>query len=351
MNKIVFEDMVSIADDLGELISNFEGAKILVTGYQGFLGSNFLAFFDYINKEVLKKKADITCIDNGIVDLEDQTLEFSKDFTCIKGDAANDLPDTAFDYIIHCAGIASPTYYRKYPLETISVNAISYWDMLNKIRLENIKGLLYFSTSEIYGDPDTKHIPTAEEYRGNVSCTGPRACYDESKRLGETISVCFAKQKNIPIKIVRPFNVYGPFMRLDDKRVVPDFAKFALQDRLIRIFSDGSPMRAFCYISDALSGFLRVLLVGRPGASYNIGNDSQEISMLQLAENVSNIVGDVKIELSVNKEKDYLTDNPRRRCPNIDKAKKELTYCPKISTDKGLARIINWYKQTYLTED
>lgn len=352
MNSIVFEDMKNVADNLGNIVFNFEGTKILITGYQGFLGSNFIAFYYFLNNEILKNKAEITCIDNKIVDLEDQTSQFTKDFNIIYGDAVNDLPNTEFDYIIHCAGIASPSFYRKYPLETIYVNAISYWNMLNKINLKNIKGILYFSTSEIYGDPDINHIPTEEGYRGNVSCTGPRSCYDESKRLGETLSVCFVKQRNIPIRIVRPFNVYGPLMRLDDKRVIPDFAKFALKNKSIKIFSDGSPTRAFCYVSDALEGFIRTLLLGGTGQSYNIGNDAEEISMLKLAQLISSVIGDVRIELSVNSEEDYLTDNPRRRCPNIDKAKRELNYYPKVSIKDGLARMINWYRETYyLNED
>ena len=351
MNKIVLEDMKNVADSLGNLVSNFEGANILITGYQGFLGSNFSAFYHFLNNEILKQKAEITCIDNKIVDLEDQTSEFTKDFNIIYGDVVKDLPDTKFDYIIHCAGIASPPFYRKYPLETIYVNAISYWDMLNKINLKNIKGILYFSTSEIYGDPDINHIPTEEGYRGNVSCTGPRSCYDESERLGETISLCFAKQRDIPIKIARPFNIYGPFMRLDDKRVIPDFAKFALKNKAIKIFSDGSPTRAFCYISDALEGFFRTLLLGGEGCSYNIGNDAEEISMLKLAQLVSSVVDDVKIEFSANSEENYLTDNPQRRCPNINKAKKELSYYPKVSMKDGLARIVNWYKKIYFPNE
>ena len=254
MNKIVYEDLSKSIKKLGKLIENFRNTKILITGFKGFLGANYCALFHLLNEENLNNSVKVTCIDNDIVDLEDQTLEFTKDFTVIKGDIVKDLPDTDFDYVIHCAGIASPMYYRKYPLETIYVNAISMWDMINKINKSSLKGFLYFSTSEIYGDPDNDHIPTREDYRGNVSCTGPRACYDESKRLGETMSIAFSKQQNIPIKIVRPFNVFGPFMRLEDKRVIPDFVKYAYENKKIKLFSDGSPSRSFCYISDAIEG-------------------------------------------------------------------------------------------------
>ena len=347
MHNIVLEDTRAIAQNLGELVQKFEGAKVLITGHQGFLGANYTALFYTLNKEFLKKPVALTCIDSKIVDLEDHTSEFLQDARVLYGDALEMLPDEPFDYIIHCAGIASPTFYRKYPLETIDVNAIGYWNMLHKLDAEKLKGFLYFSTSEIYGDPHASQIPTQEDYRGNVSCTGPRACYDESKRLGETISVSFAQQKGMPVKIARPFNVYGPFMRLGDKRVIPDFVKFAYEEGAIKMYSDGSPTRAFCYTSDAIEGFTRVLLTGEAGRAYNIGNDTQETSMLELAQMVADIIGDVEISTAESQEKDYLTDNPQRRLPNLSRARSELNYTPKVGVRKGLERIINWYQDTY----
>ena len=347
MNAIVYEDVKKIIANLGDLVHNFNGSKILITGYKGFLGSNFSALFSVLNQEVLTDKAEVYCMDSEIVKLDDQVSDYTQGFTLLQGSGVDDLPVKDFNYIIHCAGIASPTFYRKFPLETIDVNAIGYWDMLNKIDHEALRGFLYFSTSEVYGDPDPKRIPTDEEYRGNVSCTGPRACYDESKRVGETISVSFAQQKELPIKIVRPFNVFGPFMRLNDRRVIPDFVKFALEEGQIKLFSDGTPTRAFCYTSDAITGFTRALLLGKEARPYNIGNDSQEISMWDLAQSISRILGDVKTERTVSPEKDYLTDNPQRRCPVIERAKSELDYHPQVPLQEGLERVINWYKETY----
>lgn len=345
--NIVQDDAKNIAKNLGSLISQFEGCKILITGHTGFLGSNFCAFFQTLNNEFLKEKVQVTCIDSKIVDLEDVTSDWLEGFTIIKGDATHDLPDTSFDWVIHCAGIASPTYYRKFPLQTIEVNAINYWHMLEKINQTKLKGFLYFSTSEVYGNPDPKFVPTPEEYNGNVSCTGPRACYDESKRMGETISISFVEQKNIPIKLVRPFNVYGPFMRLNDKRVLPDFMKSALEEKKITMYSDGTPKRSFCYVSDALEGFLRVLLLGKPGRPYNVGNDEAEITMGDLATEVAKLVPGAEVLKLVNKETAYLTDNPMRRCPILTRAKEELKYHPKIMMDGGIPRVLNWYKETY----
>ena len=182
MNTIVYEDITQVIINLGSLISGFNGKKILITGYKGFLGANFTALFHILNKEYLEIPAEVHCMDSDIVNLDDRVSEFTKGFKLISGTGVDDLPALDYNYIIHCAGIASPTYYRKFPLETIEVNAIGYWNLLNKIDKHSLEGLLYFSTSEIYGDPDSKHIPTSEEYRGNVSCTGPRACYDEFNR-------------------------------------------------------------------------------------------------------------------------------------------------------------------------
>lgn len=349
-NSLTSEDAKTIIKNLGVLVEHFSGKKVLITGYRGFLGANFLSFFYHL-KEELNEKVKIYCIDNLIVDLEDVTKDFIQEANIIHGNCLDVIPDEKFDYIIHCAGIASPTFYRKHPLETIKVNAIEYWELLDKINLTNLKGFLYFSTSEIYGDPNPKFIPTDEDYRGNVSCIGPRACYDESKRLGETISVSIYQEKKIPIKIVRPFNVYGPFMRKEDKRVIPDFLKVGLEEKKIILHSDGTPTRAFCYVSDAVEGFLRVLLIGKPARPYNIGNDKTEISMKNMAQLISELLGNIKLEFKTSNQKDYLTDNPQKRCPVILRAKKEVHYQPQIDIKKGLERMIKWYKEKYFYKE
>ncbi|MGH9896755.1 MAG: NAD-dependent epimerase/dehydratase family protein, partial [bacterium] len=209
-------------------------------------------------------------------------------------------------------------------------------------------GFLFYSSSEIYGDPTPENIPTPETYRGNVSCTGPRACYDESKRFGETLAVNFARVHDLPITIVRPFNNYGPGMKINDGRVIADFCRSVLEARDIDMFSDGSPTRTFCYVADAVIGYYRALLLGEPGESYNIGTDSPEISMRGLAETVvaagQGLFGyEGRVQLTPNPEADYLTDNPNRRCPDLTKAKSELGYSPAISLEEGISRTLQWY--------
>ena len=146
-----------------------------------------------------------------------------------------------------------------------------------------VEGVLFYSSSEIYGDPTPENIPTPETYRGNVSCTGPRACYDESKRYGETLCVNFARQHGVPIKVARPFNNYGPGLKITDRRVIPDFARDILAGRDMVMLSDGSARRTFCYVADAVAGYYKILVKGRPGEAYNVGVETPEISMPQLA--------------------------------------------------------------------
>jgi nucleoside-diphosphate-sugar epimerase len=205
------------------------------------------------------------------------------------------------------------------------------------------------SSSEVYGDPAPENIPTPETYRGNVSCTGPRACYDESKRYGETLCVNFSRHYGLPIKIARPFNNYGPGLKITDRRVIPDFARDVLSGRDIILLSDGSPTRTFCYIADAIIGYFKVLIGGRNGEPYNIGVEEPEISIGDLAEMFVSIAGDLfdykgGAVRKVSSDLNYLVDNPTRRCPMIAKARIEIGYSPTISLPEGLRRSLIWYR-------
>jgi dTDP-glucose 4,6-dehydratase/UDP-glucuronate decarboxylase len=204
--------------------------------------------------------------------------------------------------------------------------------------------MLFMSTSEIYGDPPPDMIPTNEDYRGNVSCTGPRACYDESKRLGETLCVNFFRARGAPVKIARPFNVYGPGLRLNDRRVIPDLFTGAFSKKEIIMYSDGTPTRSFCYVTDAISGFAKILLSDHNGESFNVGNDLEEISMNTLASGVAGLFGgSVKINYMKSDDREYLTDNPQRRCPDLSKIRRLTGYQPKVRLKEGLARLKSWY--------
>jgi nucleoside-diphosphate-sugar epimerase len=211
-----------------------------------------------------------------------------------------------------------------------------------------VSGMLFYSSSEIYGDPTPESIPTPETYRGYVSCTGPRACYDESKRFGETLCVNFAQQRGIAVKMARPFNNYGPGLKITDGRVIPDFARNVFEGRDIVMLSDGSPRRTFCYVADAIVGYYKILVRGRPGEAYNVGVEEPEISMSQLADKVVALGHELfgyqgRVVRQQSTDSQYLIDNPNRRCPVITKARTELGFAPRINVDEGLRRSLLWY--------
>ncbi|WP_411680377.1 NAD-dependent epimerase/dehydratase family protein [Clostridium thailandense] len=354
-NKIVLEDMQYIYNNLSQAEKNkFKKSKILITGCAGFLGYYFMNFF--LNKKEELGIESVTGLDNfklGKAPWLYQILNENKDvkiydFDITKDNIEKTGDDCQYDFIIHMASIASPVFYRKYPIETLDANVWGLRRLLNLYKDKEIKGFLFFSSSEIYGDPLPNFIPTPEEYNGNVSMLGPRACYDEAKRFGETICYLFAKQYNLPITIARPFNNYGPGMRLNDKRVPADFAKAVSENKDIVMFSDGNPTRTFCYIADAIIGYLKVLTHGKFDY-FNIGIDTPEISVKELAgiyrEKAKEIFGNsINIKFEVASDKEYLINNPSRRCPVIGKARKLLDYNPSIYVEEGVERFLKFIK-------
>lgn len=348
VNKIIEEDLRDIYLEIGGKLKAIEGSSFLISGGGGFIGSYFMDLLKFCNDNIFLEPATAICIDNFITGVPER-IEHIKDnenFIFINADISKPIKiDYDIDYIINAASIASPAYYRKYPIETLETNVLGLKNLIELGMQKKVRSFLNLSSSEIYGNPDEANIPTREDYNGNVSCTGPRACYDESKRLGETMCVNYYKEYRVPIKSARPFNVYGPGLKLDDRRVIPDFFNDAIRKRKIRILSDGTPSRSFCYISDAVKGFMLVLLSEFDGEAFNIGNDMTEISMRGIAELIAEIAGNVTIEYKRSKEIDYLTDNPQRRCPDLAKSKSYLSYYPKVGLETGLKRMYQWYKQ------
>lgn len=354
MNQILEQDLACIYNNLTPK-SAFRHAKILITGCAGFLGYSFLHFFCRYAHDL--EIASITGIDSFILEKPLWLEQLKKnhpallsiyDCDIVSKDMDDILVTTDADMILHMASIASPTFYRQYPLETIDANVWGLRRLLDSSRTHPVRKFLFFSSSEIYGDPAPEFIPTNEEYRGNVASMGPRACYDEAKRFGETLCYTFARQYGVPIVIVRPFNNYGPGMRLSDKRVPADFARAVLESRDIVMFSDGTPTRTFCYTSDAISGYLLALASDSQFDYFNIGMDSPEISVRELAEiyirQGEHLFGySGKALFQPPPEKDYLTHNPSRRCPDISKARKLLGYSPAIDVTDGVGRVLSFY--------
>ena len=331
------------------------GSTLLITGCAGFLGF-YLLHFLYRYKEELSLKR-VLCLDNFMLGRPAwiQEMEAGECFTVEKFDIITDdiasVPGAGeADFIIHMASIASPVFYRKHPIETIDANVFGLRRLLDFYCGKPIKGFLFFSSSELYGDPAPEAVPTDEEYYGYVCATGPRACYDEAKRFGETMCMLFAKKYNMPIGVVRPFNNYGPGMKINDKRVPADFAKNVLENQDIQILSNGSPTRTFCYIADAVTGYLKILLYGAYDY-FNIGIDRPEISIERLAEIYREAGKELfsyegRILHACSEDKEYLTNNPGRRCPKIDKAAEKLHYQPEILVEEGVRRFLTFIKES-----
>jgi len=363
---VVQADLDYICQKLADDIEALSGKRLLITGGAGFLGYYLVQAPLHWNKcHPDAAPIQVVVWDNFMRGAPEWLLKLETDpnLSTRKYDVIHSLPDDMgdFDFIIHAATIASPIYYRLHPIETMDANITGLRNLLDysvrqKDKGRPVEGFLYFSTSEIYGDPTPENIPTPETYRGHVSCTGPRACYDESKRYGETLVVNFAQQYGLNIRTARPFNNYGPGLKITDRRALPDFARNVLAGEDIVLLSDGAPTRTFCYVADAVVGYYKILLRGQNGEPYNIGLAEPEISIRTLAEHVVRMARDLfgyegKLICRQSDDADYLTDNPNRRCPIIDKAVRELDYHPTIQLEDGIRRSLLWYADNKNAED
>lgn len=347
MEKHLLRDARESIAALGDQNRRFDGKKILLTGAAGFLGAQFIHYFLALNDSgMLGRPCRVIAWDTFLRGIPPwlEGLRGRTDLKMEKRDITQKKRIPKADFIIHAASIASPIFYRKFPIETMDANVIGLRFLLDHAEKTRPESFLFFSSSEIYGDPDPEHIPTREDYRGYVSCTGPRACYDESKRYGETLCMNFFRARGVPVKIARPFNNYGPGLKISDRRVLPDLFRDILRTVNPRLLSDGRATRTFCYISDAITGYLLILLSPHGGEAFNIGNDRPEISMLDLARLAVEVSGKA-LEVVYEKSPDpqYLTDNPVRRCPCIEKARKLLQFNPRIDLKEGLARTYGYY--------
>lgn len=356
MKKVVEQDLNRIYGALSEEErARLSGSTILLTGCAGFLGFYFVNFFTYFQQKLGIR--EVIGLDNFRVgypkwlkDLSDGGRVKLRKFDVITDDIADVPGAEQATYICHMASIASPIFYRRYPIETLDANVWGLRRLLEFYREKPIKGFVFYSSSEIYGDPTPENIPTPETYRGNVDCQGPRACYDEAKRFGETMCYLFHRKYGMPITVIRPFNNYGPGMRLNDARVPADFARAVLENRDITMFSDGTPTRTFCYVSDAITGYIKGLLY-EPFEAFNIGIDKPEISVCRLAEIYRQAGEEIfgytgKTEFAKSPDAEYLNNNPNRRCPVIDKARRLLNYNPQVGVEQGVRYFLEYIRES-----
>ena len=347
MNKIdiIGEDLKEISSEIKDISPRLEGKTVLIAGGAGFLGKYLVSTFDYLNKNSLNTPCNVIVLDNFITGLRGE-LPTNENIKVIDHDISQEFKiKEDINYIIHAASLASPVFYNKFKLETINAGFLGTRNLLELAKGKSLENFLFFSSSEVYGNPLPEAIPTPEDYFGNVSCNGPRSCYDEAKRVGETLCVNYGDMFDIPIKIVRPFNVYGPGMRLDDGRVIPNFVVYAITGKSIPLYRKGNQTRTFCYVSDATIGWFKALLSPERERVFNIGNDDQEIKMRHLAELVLGLVGNKNAKI------EYIQDtmsvyhdkvDPDRRAPDLTRSRKLLNYEPKTSLVYGLKNFITW---------
>ena len=311
--------------------------EILITGGAGFLGS-------YLCEAFIEASAKVTCLDNfasGLASNVD-SLKDNKNFTFVEHDISKPIYfENKFDLVMHMASRASPFEFDKYPIQILKANTLGIWVALGIAKKHGAR-FVYTSTSEVYGNPDPKFVPTPETYNGNVNPIGPRGCYDESKRAGEAFVVAYRHQHGIDTRMARIFNTYGPRMRADDiyGRALPRFIDQAQKGEDITVFGDGSQTRSFTYVTDQVEGLLRLAAMDEAaGAVINIGNN-KETSILELAEMIKKLTNSTsKITFHPLPE-----DDPLRRCPDISRAKKILDWTPKVPLEEGLKGIIEWFR-------
>ena len=305
--------------------------NILVTGGAGFIGS-------HLCESLLNKNHAVICVDNlGSGDAKNiQHLLQNKNFQFIKHDIIQPLQiDGKIDQIFHFASRASPVDYQQYPVETALSNALGTNNLIKLAQQKNAI-LLFASTSETYGDP-LEH-PQKETYWGNVNPVGVRSCYDESKRFAEALLMAYFREYKAKVKIIRIFNTYGPRMRKDDGRVIPNFISQALANKPITLYGDGRQTRSFCYVDDLVAGIIKMMDSKEIGP-INLGNP-KEFTMVELAEMIKRLTNSTS-EIVF---KQLPEDDPTRRCPDISLAKKALDWEPTIELKDGLKKTIEWFR-------
>lgn len=304
--------------------------KILITGSSGFIGKYLVRCLIEVFKE---KKLKVYGIDRIGANISNKNYQFfKKDLYKLN---RRNIPNLKFDYIIHLAGIPSPVYYKQFPLRTIYLNSELTRELL-EISKKNKSKFIYFSSSEIYGNPFIKFIPTKESYLGNVSSISDRSCYDESKRMGETFTYIFKNNFNVNAKIIRPFNFYGDGMRFNDERIIPRFFNQSYQNKNLTVFSNGKQTRSYCHIFDAVVMMINIIFKGNKFV-YNVGNPGEEVSADMLARKIIKVTKNKFIKIDkISYPKNYPSDEPKRRCPSIKNFTSEFKFRPKIKLLKGL---------------
>jgi nucleoside-diphosphate-sugar epimerase len=349
MNKIILEDIKEIvSQDI--TFEKFANKNILITGANGFLPAYLvetLLFLNSIKKLNLKVYGLVRSLDKAKIRFSEYLNDFALQF--IHQDVSEPLKlNDPIHYIIHAASQASPKYYKTDPVGTLKANVMGTLQLLEFARIQKLESFLFFSSGEVYGQVPNELIPIKETSYGYIDLQDVSSCYAESKRLCENACVAYLSQFQVPAKIVRPFHTYGPGMALDDGRVFSDFVNNILKNENIIMKSDGSARRAYCYLADATLAFLTILLKGKNGQAYNVGNPNAEVSVLELAEELISIFADKKLQVEkIHRaaNDNYMPSPITRNSPDISKIS-ALGWTPKYTIKSGFKRTVESFNVT-----
>lgn len=347
-NQIVNEDLQTIYSSNIDW-HKFAGKTVLITGANGFLPAYMVRALLFANQQDpalnIKVLALVRNIDKAKKRFDEHLTNSALVF--IAQDVCDKIQiEEKIDFIVHAASQASPKFYGIDPVGTLSANVIGTMNLLECAKEHQVESFLYFSSGEVYGQVEDEHNPVKEDYYGYLNPMMVRACYGESKRMGENMCVGYYHQFGVKAKVVRPFHTYGPGMDLNDGRVYADFVANAISATDIEMKSDGKATRAFCYLTDATIGFFVALLEGKDAEAYNVGNPIEEHSIINLAQ----IVADVApkplrvIKAPVKDDNTYLKSPIQRSTPNIDKMN-GLGWFPTTKAEEGFKRTIEFYLQ------
>jgi nucleoside-diphosphate-sugar epimerase len=347
-NPVISED-IAILQKSGLPWEKLKGKTILISGANGFLPAYMVYTLLGLNDSHQLGLKVIAMVRNKTkgTDRFSSFLE-RKDFRLWVNDVCQPMElEEDLHFIIHAASQASPKFYGSDPVGTLSANVTGTLNLLRLASEKKVERFLYFSSSEVYGAPEAGKIPTRETDYGYIDPTNVRSCYAESKRMGETICVSWMQQFGIPVVMVRPFHTYGPGMDLSDGRVYADFVANMVAKKDIQMNSDGSAVRAFCYITDAVYGFFLVLLKGEAGSAYNVGSDRNICSILQLAEILVGLFPESNLKVvrmpSENKT-GYLNTLVSKTAPDVSRLRSLGWGFNETSIEKGFLRTINSYQ-------
>lgn len=312
--------------------------RILITGGAGFIGS-------HLCERLLNEGNEVICVDNLFTGSKENIIHLldNKRFEFIRHDIVNPL-NVEVDQIYNLACPASPVHYQYNPIKTVKTSFLGTLNMLGLVKRIKAR-ILQASTSEVYGDP--KEHPQKETYWGYVNPIGIRSCYDEGKRVAETLMMDYHRQNKVDIRIVRIFNTYGPNMDPNDGRVVSNFIVQALKDENLTVYGDGSQTRSFQYVDDLVEGMVRMMNLENFIGPVNLGNHN-EFTILELAKKILEMIPESKSKIVY---KDLPKDDPTRRRPDITLAKEKLGWEPKISLEQGLEKTIPWFKEIVLKKE